>query len=125
MRTSICFSPEPRSATQVQSRFHKNYSTETALIRLMNQLLFNLDKNRVFGLVFIDYKKTFGLIDHSLLFGKLNAYGIRGKELNRLKDYLSNRLQYVNIAGHCSPLESVNVGVPQGSILGPVLFLLL
>ena len=109
---------------ELQSGFRKNYSTETALIRLVDQLSLDLNKNIVSGLVFVDFKKAFDSIDHLLLLEKLYMYGIHSKELNLFKDYLSNRLQYVNVEGHCFPLMSVNIGVPQGSILCPVFFLL-
>ena len=73
----------------LQSRFLKFHSTETALIRLIDQLFFNLDKNRSTGLVFIDYRKAFDLKDHDLLLTKLNASRICGHELDLLRNYLS------------------------------------
>ena len=109
---------------RLQSGFRKRHSTETALIRLTDQLLLDLDKNRLAVLIFVDYKKAFDLIDHQVLLNKLHSYGIRGDKLNLLQDYLSNRWQYVNIDGFRSSSIEVKRGVPQGSILGPIFFLL-
>ena len=101
----------------------KSYSTETALIRLVDQLLLNLDNDKATGLVLIDYKKAFDLIDHQLLLSKLGALGVSENHLPLFYDYLNGRSQYVNIDGYHSTRRAVTLGVPQDSISGPVLFL--
>ncbi|KAL9956972.1 hypothetical protein ACROYT_G038543 [Oculina patagonica] len=75
----------------LQSGFRKSHSTETALIRLVDQLLFNLNNDKVTGLVFIDYKKAFDLIDHKLLLSKLKALGVGERSLPMFRDFLSGR----------------------------------
>ena len=69
-------------------------------IRLVDQLLFDLDRNRASGLVFIDYKKAFDLTDHGLLLEQLKAYGVRDNELELLRSYLSGRTQYVHTVSY-------------------------
>ena len=109
----------------LQSGFRKSHSTETALIRLVDQLLLNLDNDKITGLVFIDYnsREAFDLIDHQLLLSKLKVLGVNETFLPLFRDYLSGRSQYVTIDGCHSTKRSVTLGVPQGSILGPILFL--
>ena len=72
----------------------------------------------------MDLSKAFDTLDHSILSKKLNYYGVTGSALNWFQDYLSNRSQYVEIAGSKSDITSIKTGVPQGSILGPLLFLI-
>ena len=72
----------------------------------------------------IDFKKAFDTVDHEILLQKLFRYGIRGMPLSLLRSYLSNRKQYTSVNSSCSEVKNVNIGVPQGSILGPILFLL-
>lgn len=74
--------------------------------------------------VFADLSKAFDSIDRNILLKKLSLYGFRGKLLNLIKSYPSDRTQFVNPNGICSGLSIINFGVPQGSILGPLLFIL-
>ena len=107
----------------LQSGFRKSHSTETALIRLVDQLLFNLDSDNVTGLVFIDNKKAFDLIDHKLLLSKLRALGVGESSLPLFRDYFNGRCQYVNMDEYHSTKRAITLGVPQGGFSGPILFL--
>ena len=107
-----------------QFGFRKNRSTQFALVSFLDKITETLDKNEYALSLFIDLSKAFDTINHSLLLKKLSSYGIRGTALELFKNYLSNRLQCVEIDGVRSNLLKITCGVPQGSILGPLLFLL-
>ena len=106
-----------------QSGFRKRHSTETALIEIIYELLFNLDNDRVSGMILIDYCKAFDMVDHSILLQKLQVYGLDCKSLAWFQSYLDNRRQLVSLGNKESPTVCVRHGVPQGSILGPLLFI--
>ncbi|PFX34306.1 RNA-directed DNA polymerase from mobile element jockey [Stylophora pistillata] len=106
-----------------QSGFRKRHSTETALIGIIDELLFNLDKDRVSGMILIDYCKAFDMVDHSILQQKLQVYGLDSKSLAWFGSYLDGRRQLVSMDDKESPTAWVSHGVPQGSILGPLLFI--
>ena len=74
--------------------------------------------------LFLDIRKAFDTVNHTILLQKLNSYGIHGNSLKLLESYLTDRMQCcsANINGHLSPLETIKCGVPQGSILGPLPF---
>ena len=107
-----------------QYGFRKNHSTETAVLELIDRLKANLDENKIPVAVFLDLSKAFDTIDHNILLKKLEHYGILHTELQWFSSYLSNRIQYVEIENTKSPLQKISTGVPQGSILGPLLFLI-
>ena len=107
----------------LQSGFRKTYSTETAIVRLIDHLFWNLEKDHINGLVFIVYKKAFDLSDHNILLSKLGSFYIAWKELALFENYLKDRTQFVNLNEYNSAHNKITHGVPQGSILGPLLFL--
>ena len=89
----------------------------------MDQLLFELDQDKVSALLCVDFSKAFDLINHDILIAKLKMFGIDGKDLKLLSSYLTGRRQYVSIKDGRSSMCKIKNGVPQGSILGPLLFL--
>ncbi len=107
-----------------QFGFRKKYSTSHALNSLVNQFHDSVEKNEYMIGLFIDLSRAFDTISHKILINKLYKYGIRGIALEWIKDYLLNRKQYVVYHNAKSNMSSVEIGVPQGSILGPLLFLL-
>ncbi|XP_075163257.1 uncharacterized protein LOC142235890 [Haematobia irritans] len=106
-----------------QYGFQKGCGTEEALINIINYICSSFDKGSpgVAG-VFYDFSKAFDLVDHTIMCEKLYLYGIRGRELNFFRSYLQNRKQFVQINSSKSLLKDVVYGVPQGSVLGPLLF---
>ena len=102
----------------------RQYSTSHALIDITENIRKALDDGNIGCGVFVDLQKAFDTVDHQILLAKLNHYGIRGVSNDWFKSYLSNRNQYVSINGYESGLAAINCGVPQGSVLGPLLFVL-
>ena len=107
-----------------QYGFRKKHSTDHALIELVDQIRFSIDNNQMTCGIFVDLSKAFDTVNHEILLGKLEHYGIRGIALELFKSYLSERKQYVQIKNCKSQTRSISCGVPQGSVLGPLLFLI-
>jgi hypothetical protein len=108
----------------LQFGFRKGHSTTHALIDLTEAIRKMIDDNKFAVGVFIDLQKAFDTVDHKILLKKLEHYGIRGTANKWFDSYLSNRQQFVTINNHNSSLKPMNFGVPQGSVLGPLLFLI-
>ena len=109
---------------EYQFGFQKGKSTHFAIMLLTDKITEALDRGECLIGVFLDFSKAFDTVDHAILLIKLRKYGIQGVELQWFSDYLYNRLQYVTYNNHKSRREKITCGVPQGSILGPLLFLL-
>ena len=107
-----------------QSGFRKNHSCQTALIRLCDTWYRAINNSELVGTVFLDLKKAFDLVDHDILLNKTDIYFRDKNTTLLLKSYLGERTQYVHNAGLSSTLGKIVYGVPQGSILGPLLFCL-
>ena len=104
-----------------QSGFRKKHSTDTCLINLLDYLRTNISEGKYVGMVLLDLQKAFDTVDHNILCEKLRQMGVGSIE--RFKSYLDLRQQLVNIDGINSEPGTVSCGVPQGSLLGPLLFL--
>ena len=109
--------------TDNQFGFRKKMSTNDAVNNLLDNIYKAMDDKDFLGAVFIDLSKAFDTVPHNILLKKLEHYGIRGNALNLLDSYLSNRQQFVSLEGMKSSMQDIKIGVPQGSVLGPLLFL--
>ena len=107
-----------------QSGFRKAYSTDTALTYLCDNLRKDIDKGKFTGLVLLDLQKAFDTVNHDILCQKLKLLGFDMKSVDWISSYLSCRQQFVELGGTRSEPGNVTCGVTQGSILGPLLFLL-
>ena len=115
---TLCFS-------RFQSGFRPKHSTLSALIQMCDEWLQNMDDGKLNCVVFLDVRKAFVSINHEIPLQKMHDYfGIIGKELEWFKSYLTNREQQCTVNGQTSSPKKIVCGIPQGSILGPLLFLL-
>ena len=109
---------------QNQFGFCKNNSATFALSQITEEIKETIDNKKYGCGIFIDLSKAFDTVNHEILVRKMEHYGIRGVSRDWFNSYLSNRKQYVNLNGEPSQLENITCGVLQGSILGPLLFLI-
>ena len=107
-----------------QSGFRRLHSTLTCLLKNTDDWYSGLDLGKLVGLVFIDLKKAFDTVNHDILCHKLSYYGIQQRELLWFQSYLSNREQFCRVNRIDSEINSINIGIPQGSCLGPLLFII-
>ena len=107
-----------------QTGFRKFYSTSMALAQVTDDMLLATDNNKVSVLVVLDFSKAFDTINHKLMCSKLKYYGFNFDSVDFIKSYLTNRQQQIRIHNKASNLANIEAGVPQGSVIGPLLFIL-
>ena len=120
----LSFLDEYKILFSYQFGFRKHHSTYMALMTLMDSLTHCLDNGEYVIDIFLDFSKAFDTVDHNILLQKLSLYGIRGTALDWFQSYLTNRYQFLTYTRESSERQKVKCGVPQGSILGPLLFLI-
>ena len=108
----------------MQSAYRPHHSAETALVKVCNDLLCSLDKRKAFILVLLDMSAAFDTIDHGIMLSRLNdRFGISGTALKWFESYMENHSQNIQMHDTISEEQAVAFGVPQGSVLGPLLFI--
>ncbi len=118
----IHLNSSPYTLHPMQFGFRANHSTETANCFLLENIKLKMDKGGVVGAIFLDLKKAFDTVDHQILICKLANFNLSPNVLNWMQSYLTGRVQCVRVGSATSPFLSNEMGVPQGSILGPLLF---
>ena len=107
-----------------QSGFRPLHSTVSALTKFHDCLLKNINAGEVTGVVYLDLKKAFDTVNHDRLLSKMKTFNVHDTSISWFKSYLGNRTQIVSFNGYCSEPLPISIGVPQGSILGPLMFLM-
>ena len=118
------FLNDNNSIYPLQFGFRQKLSATHTVINLTEVIRKNLVEGNIGCCTFVDLQKAFDTVEHNILLAKLEHYGICGLAVECFRSYLTNRKQYVSISGHESGLASVLYGAPQGSVLGPLLFLI-
>ena len=118
------FLEESQCIYSLQFGFRKKHSTNHALVEITETIRKALDEKKFACGVFVDFQKAFDTVNHDILVSKLDHYGVRETENNWFKSYLTGRSQFVSILGFDSNTKPILHGVPQGSVLGPLLFLI-
>ena len=109
----------------LQSAYRKYHSTETALLKLTNDIMENIDSGKITILTALDMSAAFDTLDHTTLLHRLQyTFGLSGFVITWIRSYLTNRSSFVKIDSSSSPCTTIDTGVPQGSVLGPLLFVL-
>ena len=113
------------TSNDYQSAYRKFHSTETALLKIHNDILSSMDDGRVTALTMVDLSAAFDTIDHTILLRRLSDwFGVSGKALDWFKSYLTGKSQRIKL-GNCLPCRSdLSFGIPKGSVLGPLPFTL-
>ena len=107
-----------------QYGFRKLHSTELAALEITDRLTENMDKGKISITIYLDLSKAFDTLNHEILLDKLNYYGVKDTANDWFRSYLTNRKQFVSFDNYTSDMMPLSTGVPQGSILGPLLFLI-
>ena len=108
---------------QSQCQYRPGHSTETALLIVVNDLFLSLNKGNISVLALLDFSSAFDTNDHPILVHRLHAeIGFTDTVFQWFSSYLTDRTHYVSLSNHCSAFTHVHSGVPQGSVLGPMLF---
>ncbi|KAI8480722.1 hypothetical protein Bbelb_415600 [Branchiostoma belcheri] len=119
-----CYMSKNNLLTVYQSGFRRHHSTATAVLKIVEDIRSASNSRQVTVALFLDLRKAFDTVNHAILLGKLQKLGFDGEVTKWFTSYLSGRLQCTNLQGQTSEKAEVTCGVPQGSVLGPLLFCL-
>ena len=120
----LAFIEKENIIDNIQFGFRARHSTDHAILNIIDKIQHAIDSRDISCGIFLDFSKAFDTVNHEILIQKLDYYGIRGIANDWFVSYLSNRCQFVSLGDVTSDLQTVGCGVPQGSVLGPLLFLL-